>query len=83
MFKIIWSKNASDDLKKLPRNISKRIYKKVWELSNNPFRSSKKVGGEPFYKFRVGNYRIFFTIMKNKISILILKVEHRKKVYKK
>ncbi len=79
MFNIVWSHNARNDLRKLPRNISKRIYRKVGELQDNPYSSAKKLAGTSFYRVRVGNYRIIFTIIKDKLAVLVLNVKHRKK----
>ncbi|PIN99936.1 type II toxin-antitoxin system RelE/ParE family toxin [archaeon CG10_big_fil_rev_8_21_14_0_10_43_11] len=83
MFEIVWSDNAANNLRKLPRNISKRVYKKVDELKENPYSNAKKLAGTSFYRVRVGDYRVIFTIIKDKLAILILNVKHRKKVYKK
>jgi len=36
-FQIIWSDSAAKELKKLDRTISKRIFNKVSQLSENPY----------------------------------------------
>jgi len=81
-FKLIYTKTAFNDIRKLDYIARKRIKKKIEEFSNNPIIHAKKlvdsVIGE--YRWRVGNYRIVFDIDKDKI--IILRVGHRKEIYK-
>jgi mRNA interferase RelE/StbE len=72
MFEIVWSKNAGNELRKLPRNISKRIYKRVSELKEKPHSHARKIAGSSFYRIRLGSYRVVFTIVKDKLAILVL-----------
>ena len=80
MFEIIWDKNAQNQVNKLEPIISIRIIKKVNELSEDPFsRDVKRLKGTNLYRLRVGDYRVFFEIEQNRISIL--KIGHRKNIY--
>ena len=83
-FQIIWSESASKELKKLDRTVANRIFKKVSQLSENPYYSNvTKMIGDPYFRLRVGDYRIIFDIQNDMLRILVLKVGHRKNVYKK
>jgi mRNA interferase RelE/StbE len=81
IFKIQWKEEAVKDLKKLNRDLGFRIYKKVNSLKEN-FNSVdiKKLQGSDFFRLRVGDYRIIFEIYKE--TITILKIGHRKNIYK-
>lgn len=80
LFKIIWDEKAHDSLNKLEPSISRRIFKKVEELSENPFsRDIKRIKGSDDFRLRVGDYRVIFSIEKE--IIIILKVGHRKSIY--
>lgn len=66
------------------------IYKKLKsfvypQLRSNPFfgPNIKKLKGEfeDFYRFRVGNYRLFYKIDKDKVIVFIIKLKHRKESY--
>lgn len=82
MYDIIWTAKASKQLQKLPHLVIKRIYNAVDDLKENPFQSDiKKLSGRPFYRLRVGEYRIIFDLQKQALIILILEVGHRKKIY--
>ena len=84
IFQIIWSESAAKELKKLDETIGKRIFKKVSDLSENPYHSDvTKMVGDPYFRLRVGDFRVIFDIQNDMLRILILKVGHRKKVYNK
>ena len=79
-FKILWDEKAYDSLNKLEHSISRRILKKVDELSENPFsKDIKRLKGSNDFRLRVGDYRVIFYIEKDLIQIL--KVGHRKNIY--
>ena len=80
-FEILITGRAEDDLKKLDPIVKKRIKKNLLKLRNDPQSSSKKLTGINGYRFRVGNYRIVFDI--DGQNIVILRVGHRREIYKK
>jgi mRNA interferase RelE/StbE len=83
-FQIIWSESAVNELKKLDRTLSKRIFNKVSQLSENPYHFDViKMVGDPYFRLRVGDYRVIFDIQNDLLRILIIKVSHRKNIYKK
>ncbi len=80
-FKVIWDKKAQDELDKLELLTARRIILKVKELAENPFvKDIKRLQGETSFRLRVGDYRIIFDIIRD--TIIILKIGHRKNVYK-
>lgn len=81
VYKIIWSIPASKQLKALDRSIAKRIYTKVGQISQDPWRYVQKLVNSPYYKLRVGDYRIILDIQSERLRILVLKVGHRSTVY--
>lgn len=81
-FQIIWSESASNQLKKLDRPVAKRIFKKVSQLRENPYHNVTKLVGLPYFRLRVGDFRIIFDIKNDKLQVLVLKVGHRKNIYK-
>jgi len=87
-WQVVYSKNALNKLKDLPRPIARRIVKKVKFFSeqNNPLSFAKHLTdfSYGFYRFRVGDYRVIFDIdKKGQITILlILSIKHRKEIYR-
>jgi mRNA interferase RelE/StbE len=80
-YEIIWSDTTIKQIKKLEYIIARRIYKKVEELSENPYRMSTKLVGDPYFRLRVGDYRVIFEIENEKLRVLIVKIGHRSEVY--
>lgn len=70
-------------MKHLDRTISEAIYNKVSKLKQGPERYVEKLVGYPYYRLRVGDYRVILDIQHDKVRILILKVGHRSNVYKR
>ena len=86
-FKIAETENfrkhiEKSQLKKLYSKIENLIYP---QLRVNPFFGTniKKLKGEfeGIYRIRIGNYRLFYTINKQKVIVFILEIIHRKDAY--
>ncbi len=83
VYEIRWTVIASKQFGRLDKTIQKRIVDKLESIRENPFPHVTRLVGFDAYKIRVGNYRIITAIEKNTLVILILKVGHRKSIYKK
>ena len=83
-YKIDVKRSAAKALKSLPKKDRKRIADKIDSLSENLPNPdiTKMKGNNPFHKIRVGNYRIIYEIQNDILVILIVKIGHRKDVYK-
>ncbi|NIA29315.1 MAG: type II toxin-antitoxin system RelE/ParE family toxin [Actinobacteria bacterium] len=77
-------KSAAKTLRKLPRSIQKRIVDKLSEMANYlpPSGETKLKGNNPFHRIRVGDYRIIYEIQNDILIILVIKIGHRKDIYK-
>ena len=82
-YRIVWSIQASKQLERLDRSVAKRIHEKVGQLYQNPERYVEKLVRYPYYRLRVGDYRVILDIQNEMIRILILKVGHRSNVYER
>lgn len=83
VYEIKWTVIASKQFGRLDKTIQKRIIDKLESMRENPFLYVTRLVGFDAYKIRVGDYRIITTIEKNTLVILVLKVGHRKSIYKK
>jgi mRNA interferase RelE/StbE len=72
-------------LKRLPKKELRRIKKKIDDLAVNlPASTTTKMkGNNSFHKIRAGVYRIVYEIHEDRLVILVVKIGHRKDVYKK
>lgn len=81
-----FSKEAEDDFSSLDKEIQRRIVAKLeWfeENFNNITPLALSADWAGFYKIRVGNYRIIYTILKEKEAIVVEAVDHRSGIYNK
>ena len=82
-YRIVWSIQASKQLESLDRSVAKRIHEKVGQLYQNPERYVEKIVRNPYYRLRVGDYRVILDIQNEIVRILILKVGQRSNVYER
>lgn len=61
-----------------------KILVAVEKLSSNPLpkQTTKLVGSQHSFRIRVGDYRIVYSVYSTTLTIEILRVKHRKNVYK-
>jgi len=87
-WKIEFAPEAVRELNKLDSQISRRILKflrdRVAKLDNPRSIGSALQGPrlEEFWKYRVGDYRIICRIDDERVVILVLRVGHRKEIYR-
>ena len=83
-YKIQWKRSAKKELKKLDKQTINRILLAVENLTENPLRSGGKklVGSDSIYRIRVGDYRIIYNIESCTLTIEIIKVGHRRQIYR-
>ena len=72
-FQIIWSVSAFKELRKLDRTVSKRIFEKLSLLADETYRYVQKLVGSPYFKLRVGDFRIILEIKQTVLQVLIIK----------
>lgn len=81
-YDIIFSDKSSKQLKKLEKEVQERIIKALERIRIRPEVHVTKLIGDPGYRLRVGEYRVILDIEKEKLLILVLKIGHRKGIYK-
>lgn len=84
MIEISWDDKASSQLRKLPKEMVKRILLKIEkEIVAKPERHLETLVGVDFFKIRIGNYRLFVDYNKLQQKIIIRSLKHRREAYKK
>jgi mRNA interferase RelE/StbE len=84
-YKVEWKQSAVKELRDLPRGAVTRILKAVEQLSMNPYAAGarKIVGSEHTYRVREGDYRIIYSVTASSLVVEIIRVGHRKDIYKR
>lgn len=82
-YKIELKLSAVKEIERLPKADLKRVLAKIESLTHDP-RGPEciKLSGEDKYRVRVGNYRILYAIEDDVLVVCVVKVGHRKDVYK-
>lgn len=81
-YNVTFKKSVQKDLSKLPKAVAARILDKIDAALPDGAESFPVLKGEfaGLRKFRVGDYRVIFIILKD--DVLVLHIAHRKEVYR-
>jgi len=77
------SRTAEKRLKKINKRDRDKIVQALLGLCDDPYRrGSRKLSGyDDVFRIRVGKYRVIYSISDKKLTVIILKIGHRKDVY--
>ena len=82
-YKILIKPSAAKELDYLPKNDLKRVSEKIKKLADDPRPiGCEKLSGQERYRVRQGNYRIIYEIEDIIRIVRIVKVGHRKEIYR-
>ena len=82
-YKILIKPSAAKELDKLPKKDLRKVVAKINLLATDPRPPGyQKLSGQERYRIRQGNYRIIYGIEDIVKIVRIVKVGHRKEVYK-
>jgi len=82
-YKLLIKTSAAKELESVPSKDRRRIVKKIQSLSSDPRPSGcEKLSGGEKYRIRQGNYRILYTIQNDVLIITVIRVGHRREVYR-
>ena len=82
-YSLVFKKSAAKDLRNIPNKDVKRILRSIELLCENPRADGCiKLSGQERYRVRQGVYRIVYEIQDTELIILVVKIAHRRFVYK-
>jgi len=84
-YKLIWKNAAKKEVRKLEKKERLAILAAVEDLCHNPREKhgvKKLVGSDNSHRLRVGNYRVVYELLDNILTIEIVRVKHRRDVYR-
>lgn len=84
LFRIVLKKSIAKDIRGIPASALKRIKNAIDQLRTNPYPDGhEKVRGyDRTYRIRIGRYRVIYEVEKTIRIITIIRIGHRKNVYK-
>jgi mRNA interferase RelE/StbE len=82
-YELVFKKSVAKDLRAFPGADIKRIMQRIRELAENPRPPGcEKLSGAERYRVRQGVYRIIYEIQDNILKVVVVKVGHRREVYR-
>ncbi len=82
-YRLLIKPSAADELEALPRKERARIVARIRRLAPDPRPpGSEKLSGEEKYRVRQGNYRILYSVDDGGASVVVVKIGHRRDVYR-
>ena len=82
-YNIFFKRSVEKDFESIPRKDLKKILDRIQLLAEDPRPAGcEKLTGQERYRVRQGKYRIVYSIQDNELTIWIVKVGHRKDVYR-
>ena len=83
-YSIELSRLAHKALKNIPHSDVKKIRDKIEKLKKDPLPngSEKLEGSDDLYRIRSGDYRVIYQIFNKKLFILVVKIGHRREIYR-
>ena len=83
-FRLIFKKSVAVDLRSIPKKDVVRILKCCEALGENPRAAGcEKLSGRERYRLRKGVYRIVYEIHDDVLTVVVVKIGHRRDVYEK
>lgn len=83
-YEVVYKRSVEKDLRKLTKILRIAIVHKIQALAHNPTPSgSVKIrGSKDLYRIRHTDYRIVYQLDNGQLTILIIKVGHRRDIYR-
>jgi mRNA interferase RelE/StbE len=82
-YKIEIKRSAAKEIENLPKRDLKAVWEKITGFADNPRPyDCKKLSTQEKYRVRCGDYRIVYTIENDILVVYVVKVGHRKDVYR-
>ena len=84
MYEVELTARVAKQFRKYDSALQKRLVKALEKLGQNPYDAGAKKlsGAEDVYRIRVGDYRIVYCVEDDKLLIVVVKLGHRREVYR-
>ena len=84
VYELQLERRAERDLNKLPQNVFQRVIERLRALAEDPRPPGcrKLSGSENDWRIRIGDYRVVYEIVDAEEWIRVLRVRHRRDVYR-
>mgnify|MGYP001027953291 CR=1 FL=1 len=82
-YEILLKRSAAKELGQIPRADLKRIVTRIRSLAKNPRPAgSEKLSAHERYRLRQDDYRIVYSVQDGERTVWVVKIAHRRQVYR-
>jgi mRNA interferase RelE/StbE len=82
-YKVYFKESVEKDFRAIPKTDLQKILRRIQALTEDPRpQGHEKLTGQERYRIRQGRYRIVYSIQDKELTVWIVKVGHRKGVYR-
>ena len=82
-YKVEIKRSAAKELEQLPPKERARVVTRIQTLATDPRPpGAEKLSGQERYRVRQGNYRILYEIHDALVVVIVVKIGHRRDVYR-
>ncbi len=82
-YKVYFKESVEKDFSAIPKKDLQKILRRMETLANDPRPPGhEKLTGQERYRVRQGHYRIVCSIQDKELTVSVVKVGHRKEVYR-
>lgn len=86
VYTVEFTKSAEKEFLRLPKKVRERFAEAFKLLSISPYSELLKIkklkGTDDAYRIRIGEYRLIYKIEQQVLTVLVIKVGHRREVYR-
>ncbi len=82
-YRVFFKESVEKDLRGIPKEDLRKILDRIGLLAENPRPpGAEKLTGQERYRIRQGNYRVVYSIQDEGVTVWVVKVGHRKDIYR-
>jgi mRNA interferase RelE/StbE len=82
-YKIFFRESVEKDFQNIPKSDAERILRRIEKLADDPRPiGCEKLTGQERYRLRQGSYRILYSIRDRELVVWVVKIGHRKDIYR-
>lgn len=83
-YELVVKRSVAKDLRRIPNPDVARILERIEALRDDPRPlGCEKLSGQERYRIRQGAYRILYEVLDGRLIVTVVKVAHRKRVYRR
>jgi len=86
-YRVEFVKSAQKEFDRLASGLQVKIAEALNLLAQNPFSELLKVkklkGSDSLYRIRLGDYRVVYELRNEQLIVLVIKIGHRREVYRR